>query len=196
MWSDEPDALDAMLAEYESLREESLASLTHRMTVMNFTFGGLAVLIAGLLTRKVSDALAGVVAVLFVPQVGKAALLIWLGEYARSRRAGRWLRSLERKINAHTKADAMGWETSLANSVDQPTQHMVYPYAAVVGLILGATYTASVLGIYLITTWLRTSQGDHRAALAAGAVSGAVVLVEGMFLLFFLKRWSACRAPD
>lgn len=34
-------------------------------------------------------------AVLFVPQVAKTGLLIWLGEYDRSQRAGKWIADLE-----------------------------------------------------------------------------------------------------
>ena len=72
--------VEAMLAEYGTLRQESLEAVGHRMTVMSFTFAAVGVIIGGLLTRKVSDAVAGLIAVLFVPQVSKAALLIWLGK--------------------------------------------------------------------------------------------------------------------
>ena len=82
--SDKSLLVEAMLAEYRSVRQESLEAVGHRMTVMSFTFAAVGVVIGGLLARRVSDVLAGLIAILFVPQVSKAALLIWLGEYDRT----------------------------------------------------------------------------------------------------------------
>ena len=135
-----------MLAEYGTLRQESLEAVGHRMTVMSFTFAAVGVIIGGLLTRKVSDAVAGLIAVLFVPQVSKAALLIWLGEYERSQRAGKWLAELEQRVNRALGADALAWETTLlaarrttameaAGSSRTPV-HMGYPYVSVVALVV------------------------------------------------------------
>src|SRR5689334_12686725 len=77
-------SIDAMLAEYASLRTESLTSITNRITVANFAFGAVAVIVAALLTDTTPDITKGAIAFLFVPQIAKAGLLIWLGEYERS----------------------------------------------------------------------------------------------------------------
>lgn len=191
-------ALDAMLAEYQTIRQESLESIGHRMTVMNFTFVTLGVIISGLLTRKVSDLLAGLIAVLFVPQIAKAALLIWLGEYQRSRRAGKWLAVLEQRINEAVDTDALGWESKLwsAGTDREATRHMGYPYVAVVVLLLGAGYTALALGIYLLFAKTERSWGLGSAVAVSTALAILSVCVELGFIAFFLKRWVRCQRGD
>jgi hypothetical protein len=87
--------LQAALAEYSSLRQESMTAITNRITIANFTFGALAVILAGLLAQSRPGPVIGWVAILFVPQVSKTGLLIWLGEYDRSQRAGKWIADLE-----------------------------------------------------------------------------------------------------
>jgi hypothetical protein len=196
MLDTEKAAFEAMLTEYRSLRQESMESLGHRMTVMNFAFGSLTVVIAGLLTRKVSDATAGVIGVLFVPQVAKAALLIWLGEYERSRRAGRWLRDLEQKINDVTGRTSMGWETSLGDERGRSARHMAYPYIAVIALVGGAAYVAIGLGTYMLAAQVRDDAGAGWAGVTVGLILALAIVVEGAFIRFFLKRWEACRKAE
>jgi len=198
--------VEAMLAEYGTLRQESLEAVGHRMTVMSFTFAAVGVIIGGLLTRKVSDAVAGLIAVLFVPQVSKAALLIWLGEYERSQRAGKWLAELEQRVNRALGADALAWETTLlaarrttdmeAAGSSRPPVHMGYPYVSVVALLVGAGYTATALGTYLLFAEARRRWGTDVAAATAAGIAVAASIVELAFIRFFLNRWKACRAGN
>src|SRR5512143_3104758 len=135
-----------MLAEYTWLRQECLQAIGYRITVMNFTFGALSVVLAGLLSGNLPPLVAGSIALLFVPQMAKAGLLIWLGEYHRSQRAGRWIAALEARINQLTNSSAMGWETALATR----GTHMAYPYIATVIFTLGSGITGNFLGLYFI----------------------------------------------
>ncbi|MGZ4309640.1 MAG: hypothetical protein ACXVRG_09945, partial [Gaiellaceae bacterium] len=82
MASDPRDrAVEAMLAEYTSLRGEATAAVGHRFTVVGVTFAMLGVVISALLQRRIADTVAGLIALLFVPTVTKAALIVWLGEH-------------------------------------------------------------------------------------------------------------------
>jgi hypothetical protein len=183
------EMFQAMLAEYQSLRQESLGAIGHRMTVMSFTFAALSVVIGGLLTRQVSDLLAGLLALLFVPQMAKAGLLIWLGEYRRSQRAGRWVAALESKINNIADGDAMGWETHLSSK----SLHMSYPYVAVVALVMGIGYTGDALGGYFVYLELDRNWSQCAAIALIIVVAVVVVAAEVGFLRFFQSRWRACR---
>jgi hypothetical protein len=89
------------------------------------------------LATQVPTLLAGIAALLFVPQVAKAALLIWLGEYIRSQRVVAGSNSLETWINDVIGAEAIGREESWPKK-SAGRGHMHYPYIATVSLILDA----------------------------------------------------------
>lgn len=99
------------LAEYGSLRQESLQAITNRLQVLNFTFAALSVVVAAVVAGKVPPLAAAAITIVFVPSVAKAALLVWLGEYSRSQRAGRWIAELEERINLDAGAPVLGWES-------------------------------------------------------------------------------------
>src|SRR5215470_16749881 len=120
--------LQALLAEYNSLRGESLTSISNRIIIANFTFGALALILAALVTRAKPNAIVGIVSLFFVPQVAKTGLLIWLGEYDRSQRVGHWLAGVEERINRVLDREVMSWEGSLQHR----GTHMGYPYLATV----------------------------------------------------------------
>ena len=184
------DPLQAMLAEYAALREESLQAIQHRIMVMNFTFGALSVVIAGLVGRRVPDLMSGLIALLFVPQMAKAGLLIWLGEYNRSQRAGRWLTRLEAKINDLLESpDAMGWESALASR----GTHMAYPYVATTVIVLGTGYAGSILGAYFLLVQFRTTFPHLSSWPVALTIALYILAVEALFLRFFRKKWSEVR---
>jgi hypothetical protein len=185
-----------MLAEYASLREESLQSISHLILVMNFTFGALSIIVAGLLTSRASSILSGIIALFFVPQLAKAGLLIWLGEYNRAQRAGRWIRTLETRINDHLGAQStMGWETALAGKGEGKSTHMAYPYVAVVLLVLGAGYTSSFLGVYfLIGQLVKVVEGGVVLVGSVILLLAYVLAAETFYFRFFLRKWREVRA--
>lgn len=197
--SDRPDAslesaqLQVMLAEYATLREEVLAAIGHRVTTMNFTFAATSVLLAGLLTRKVPDSLAGPIAFFAVPQFAHAGLLIWLGEYRRSQRASMWLSNLEKRINAAVGMSALGWESRSDGESAEQFAHMGFPYIANAALLLGAAYVALGLGGYLIVQGLEdTIDGAWLYAIVFFLALYALV-TEGAYLRFFRQKWQESR---
>jgi len=174
--------LEALLAEYGCLREESLRGIDNRITIMNFTFGALSIVLASLLANRVPRSLAGIVGLLFVPQVAKAALLIWLGEYNRSQRAGRQIVAIESRVNELLGATLISWETALAK---RASGHMKYPYWATVALVIGAGYGGIGIGAFLLL------HGHRGVGLAVGIALIVVyaLVVEGLFLAFFVRKW-------
>ncbi|HEV2376349.1 MAG TPA: hypothetical protein VGS19_29785 [Streptosporangiaceae bacterium] len=181
--------LQALLAEYDSLRNESLACISNRIMVANFTFGALALILAALVTRTKPNATVGIVSLFFVPQVAKTGLLIWLGEYDRSQRAGHWLTGVEERINNILDREVMTWEGSLQHT----GTHMGYPYLATVLLLLGAGWASSLVGIVMIHQ-ANTSPAIHHDILwiTVGLTTYALT-VELLFGWFFRNKWRDIR---
>jgi hypothetical protein len=179
--------LKALLEEYSSLRKESVSAIGYRIQIVTFTFAALAVIVAGLLTRNVPDLLAGIISLFVVPQIAKASLLMWLGEYHRSIRAGRYLREIEAKVNSLTEPATLAWESELALK----KRHMSYPYVATAFVILGTGHLASALGIYLLSS---LNQGVVNLKLTVGLVI-YVALLEATFFGYFCHVWYRIRKP-
>lgn len=178
--------VQAMLAEYNSLRTESLGSINNRVTIANFTFGAVAIILAALVNQRNPDIITGIVAVAFVPQIAKTGLMIWLGEYNRSQRAGKWISDLEKKISKTVGQEhAMVWESALiGNSI-----HMSYPYASVVLLLLGTGWASSFIGfgIFIRIASSSSNRTPYVIGLAIGLV--IVVLAEVWFVRFLRSKW-------
>lgn len=186
----DPAAMSALLAEYNSLRQESLQAITNRIQIMNFAFTSLAVVLAALLTSSVSPAVLIPVSLVFVPAAAKASLLIWLGEYHRSQRAGRGVAQIERRINALLGADDhVGWESRLISS----NTHMGYPYVATSLFILSTGVLGEGLGGYFLVDKVREEGPAIAVAGTAAAVAAYAVVVEVLFVRFFLRRWRIIR---
>lgn len=181
--------LQALLAEYDSLRGESQSSISNRVIIANFTFGALALILAALITRTEPSTIVAIVSLFFVPQVAKTGLLIWLGEYDRSQRAGYWLKGVEQRINHLLDQEVMTWEGSLQH---QGT-HMGYPYLATVLLLLGAGWASSLLGLFMIhQAIIYPPVHRHLAWIMAGLATYALA-VELFFGWFFRNKWRHIR---
>lgn len=179
-------AVTAMLAEYNSLRQESLSSIGNRVTIANFSFGAVSLILAALISQGTASLLTGVLALALVPQIAKVGLMIWLGEYNRSQRAGKWISELERRINAAVGVDhAVSWESALlGNSI-----HMSYPYLSVVMLLVGVGWASIAYGATVLIELLDRSGYSAAGLGIAAAVAIAVVAVEVWYLRLFMNKW-------
>jgi hypothetical protein len=183
-----------MLAEYSTLRQELLESVGHRIQIMNFTFAAMSVMIAGLLTRHVSDVLAGLISFLAVPQFAHAGLLIWLGEYRRTVRASAWLAGLEKRINAELGNKVLlHWESRSEDASLSDFGHLVYPYVATSALLLGSAYVALVLGGYLLTDRLEHLFKTHHWYIADWPLVLYALVTEGVYVWYYRRRWREAR---
>jgi hypothetical protein len=106
--------LAAALAEYESLRAESLQAQQAQLYILQFGITGVAVLI-GLGLQKNDPLLAIPVLLFLVPLLSMSIAAIWFVEIFRSSRAGTFISCLEERINRVIGGDvpALGWETWL-----------------------------------------------------------------------------------
>jgi len=158
---------------------------------MNFAFTSLAVVLAAMFSSDLPRGILIPACLVFVPGASKASLLIWLGEYHRSQRAGRGVAMVERQINGVLgEGELLGWESRLVAS----GTHMGYPYIATVVFILSTGVLAESLGGYFLAERLASGPGLLGDFLVAGAVFLYAVLSEAFFLRFFLRRWRAIRS--
>src|SRR5215470_5898305 len=178
--------VQAMLAEYNSLRTESLSSISNRVTIANFTFGAVAIILAALINQRTPDIVTGVVALAFVPQIAKTGLMVWLGEYNRSQRAGKWISDLEKKINDTLGQDhAMVWESALiGNSI-----HMSYPYSSVVLLLLGVGWSSILVGFEIFANLIRASGYPIEYLIGLSTILAVIIIAEIWFIRFFRSKW-------
>lgn len=206
------DHLTALLAEYSSLRQESLAAIQNRITIFSFTFGGLA--IAGAALTQTSQILVRLAATLVaVPLLAKGGVLVWMGEYMRSRRAGAHICMIEAAINRHYSRYVLTWESSLKSgapigSICEPIfqehnqsapvgedsrprlrAHMKSPYLATITLLFftGTFYIA--VGVVTAFDYLNGRLSTSSAiswTLAIGVFFGAIEVAAGRFIH---SRW-------
>lgn len=117
-WEDEDTAeLDALIAQYESLREESMHTINNRIQTMLLGLAAVGALAAGSLTvDKPTESKALIYGVFSgaIPLVCIFVLLVWVSEAMRAHRVGYFLAAdAEARINAKLGRLVMTWEASL-----------------------------------------------------------------------------------
>ncbi|MFD0483247.1 hypothetical protein ACFQ46_11635 [Kineococcus sp. GCM10028916] len=180
----------AMISEWNSIRAESIGAIANRMAIANFSFGALALMVAGLINKDHPSLVVGWVGILFIPTIAKCCVLMWLGEYQRSQRAGRGLVKAEVKINSELRQSAaVTWESELHS----PNTHMGYPYVATIGALLATGWAAWIVGVQYNSHWLRGVlpwwQGDG----LVWSIVAALVSIEAIFIVSIKKKWNTIR---
>lgn len=196
------DELQVLLSEYESLRRESLDTITHRTQIASFGLAAVGALFAGVsLARDHGRSTGLVVAVIAfgVPLIAALVLVMWLGELERKERAGSYLRWLEGRVNELLGEEAMAWESWLGTPRDQfGPGRLFYPYLAVIGL-----FTLIGLGAPIAAVFLAPLSGSSKllvipgwlVSLAAGAyASFRVKWLQLRGTRDDLRRWSESRS--
>jgi hypothetical protein len=145
------EAVEIMLKEYETLRQESLTAANSRTLTLQF---GLAIIGGIIAATTASDKvvaqpfITSIVLIFVVPSISMLILLIWLGEHQRIQRAGLHLTYLERRINQDASKKLLTWENNLRKDPPKPSiQHMQYPYRAVVGLVTLVAISSFMIGL-------------------------------------------------
>ncbi len=191
------DVIDVMSEEYRTLREESLQGITARHQIVTVALGALSVIIAGLVAEKAHTLVVFLTAYVLVPWLCKAFLLMWLGEYGRSVRAGGALRHLEKRINAVASREVLSWETRLTAS----KSHMSFPYSTVVQVFTYTSYLSALIGIFFACGFAASHPVFHidlggafvlRHALdpvaALGITAAALMGIAGVLEYHFMKK--------
>ncbi|MCH8013077.1 MAG: hypothetical protein IIA61_14220 [Candidatus Marinimicrobia bacterium] len=117
-WDDKDRAeLDALIAQYQSIREESLQTINNRVQIMMLGIAAIAALAGGSLTIEDPASSRNIIYAVFsggIPLVSIFVLLVWAGEAMRSHRAGYFLAAdVEAHINQKLGRFIMNWETAL-----------------------------------------------------------------------------------
>lgn len=117
-WADVDTAeLDALLAQYVSLRDESMNTINNRIQILLLGVAAVGALIGGALTIDDPTAKPLVVRAVFslaIPLVAVFVLFVWISEAVRSHRVGYFLAAdAEARINAKLGRLVMSWEAGL-----------------------------------------------------------------------------------
>lgn len=137
---------DILLKEYETLRQEILTAMGSRNSILSFGLAIIgAIFTASLATQtgETPSLFASLLLELAVPAISAFVLFMWLGEYQRMQRAGKFLVSLEKRINDNVSKELLTWETSLR--VKQV--HMKYPYNTTVMLLVLISALSQTIGL-------------------------------------------------
>ncbi|MBN1813167.1 MAG: hypothetical protein JXA14_15130 [Anaerolineae bacterium] len=154
------DSVEIMLKEYETLREESLAAMSNRNSILSFGVAAMgAILTASIATYQAKGHLSGLMLVLMAPILSDFTLFMWLGEYERMQRAGRFLADLEFRINDKAQERLLTWETHLR----ERHRHMKYPYNVTVAMLVVISIISLVIGAissgYSVLIWVIAAAG-------------------------------------
>ncbi len=153
--------IETVLAEYKSLRDEVIASMNNRHTILNYGLLGLAALFAACVagTGLTGDAILRVAILMFgIPCIAGCILELWYGEYRRMQRAGAFLCTVEARINSMANDELLTWEMSLrgiqkgeakAREGALTSGHMVSPYVAVPILVFVFSCASVVTAIFI-----------------------------------------------
>lgn len=140
------NSVEIVIKEYETIRQEILTSMNNRVSILSFgvaTIG--AIFTASIAVFEKHSMLSGWMLILAVPAINSFILFMWLGEYQRMQRAGKFLVVLESRINQMMAAESqlLTWETSLRAQ----RSHMKYPYNITVLLLVVISLISICLGI-------------------------------------------------
>ena len=144
--------LDCLLAEYRSLRQESLSSVGNRVQALVFGLASVAAVSGALLTRDNLSTEPLLVAGVFsiaIPLFCLFVYFVWMSEAIRSHRVGYYLAAVvEARINQKLERLTMAWEASLWTRL-QKRDERFGPSMVAVGLVglfgLGAPW----FGVFL-----------------------------------------------
>lgn len=174
--------LSAHMAEYESLRQESLQAVRSRVAIANLMFGVLALVLVGVFSGKVPSPFDAIVAIVVVPQFVRAAMWLALAEYNRSQRAGAYLCKLEETVNVLVERTVLGWEQHLRDE----KAHMVDSYQRTGVMALFIIWISDAFGFWRLHVHA-TAENWHVAVLIGAAVP--LIALEVWFLWEALTSW-------
>lgn len=145
------DKAEALLKEYDTLRQESLDSINNRSQIVSFGLAAVGVFAAAVFASERAAANAALVRLVFgigVPAISLLILYIWLGEVERMMRAGEFMVALEQRINRELDpaSPTLAWEGHLRSAGAQ----MKYPYLAVLVLFFGISVGSPVVAVLTV----------------------------------------------
>lgn len=166
-WSPKMDAeLKVLLAEYNTLRQESLETIKNRIQILTVGIGAIGAQIVGALSIGDPSKNKLLVVSLFsfaIPVTGAYILSLWVSEAVRSHRVGYYLASeCEARINRLFGSLILSWEASLWTGIF-PRDELGGPSMIALWIIGLMSGLSPLIGLYLA-----------RPALSLGSVAASV----------------------
>ncbi len=147
--------LDVLLAEYDSLRQESLNTISNRIQTMVLGLTAISALMGGALATNQLTANKSILIGVFsgaVPLVSVFVILVWLSEAVRSHRVGHYLASVvEARVNAKLGRLALSWEAALWTQI-LPRDELFGPSMMSMGIIGVIAAISPWCGVFLSGT--------------------------------------------
>ncbi len=141
--SDGHRELEWLAREYETLRQESLASMGHMLQVISLGLAAFGFLSGGAsLAAESAPAVTVGILGFGIPFLVVFVLFIWLGEMNRMVRAGTYIARIESRVNERLERDVLGWETWL-----RLEHQMRFPYERTIDLVLAVAAPFPLLAL-------------------------------------------------
>lgn len=141
--------IEILLKEYDTLRAEILTAMASRHSIVTFGLATVGVLWSAAATlvaaEKDHQTLAFIILALIIPFASAFIVQMWLGEYARMYRAGKFIADhSEPEINGRAGSVVLSWE----NNLRVGKKHMQFPYASAVLLFFSSSLISCIFGAY------------------------------------------------
>jgi hypothetical protein len=179
--------IEILLAEYNSLRTESLEAVKNKFQILTFGFAGLSVFIGSALTARINIATSLLILLIIVPTLSKAITIIWLGEHRRMARAGGGVAALEITINRIAGENLLGWE----KWVRSESRVMSLPYRTTLGFFQLASVASVTVGGLVLWRFLGERHSSVPTYVILVLALVAVAILEIFLHLIIDRRWKA-----
>jgi hypothetical protein len=176
--------LDVLLAQYETLRQESMNSTNNRVQVLILGAAAMAALVGGALTIDKPSESKAVVYALFsiaLPLMWIFVLLVWVSEAIRAHRVGAFLAGdVEARINARLGKLVLSWEAALWTG-GLPRDERGGPSAVALLVLFLVVVGAPVYGILIAKgPWTPLWWVALQLVLPYGLLLGAILYVKSL----------------
>lgn len=172
---------EALLLQYQTLREESLNSTNNRIQVLMLGAAAMAALLGGALTIERPQDAKLLIYALFsvsVPLIWIFVLLVWMSEAVRAHRVGFFLAGdVEARINARVGGLTLSWEAALWTGA-LPRDEGFGPSAVAFGVLLLLAVVAPICGIWLSGTYSPWWWVAIQLSVPYGALAWALMYVK------------------
>lgn len=179
--------VEILLAEYNSLRTESLEAVKNKFQILTFGFAGLSVFVGSALTERISIATSLLILLVIVPTLSKAITIVWLGEHRRMVRAGGGVAALEIEINRIAGENLLGWE----KWVRSESRAMSLPYKTTLGIFQFASGASVTVGGLVLWRFLEERHSPAATYVMLIIAFMAVAILEIFLNVIIDRRWKA-----
>lgn len=150
----ENDWISIAMEEYKTLRTESLESMKGQQATLKVGTATVGVLAASAFSLWDKTLLPDFIFMVFLPVICYLILVIWIGEVQRMMRAGKFISTIEKKINDNfilKDNNVLSWENWLRiESAKGNTNQMKLNYFAILALFLFVSLISIGIGDYRI----------------------------------------------